>query len=60
MIAWSLLGLYIASLFVCLPKIFAKAGRPAWEGLVPFYNLYVWNKIPESLGIGRSCSWPQG
>ena len=52
MIAWSLLGLYIVSLFLCLPKIFAKAGRPAWEGLVPFYNLYVWNKI-----LGKPWYW---
>ena len=52
MIAWSLLGLYIAALFLCLPKIFAKAGRPAWQGLVPFYNLYVWNKI-----LGKPWYW---
>ena len=52
MIAWSLLGLYFISLFLCLPKIFTKAGRPAWEGLVPFYNLYVWNKI-----LGKPWYW---
>ncbi|MGV9012505.1 MAG: S26 family signal peptidase [Flavobacteriales bacterium] len=52
MIAWLLLALYIACLFICLPKIFAKAGLPAWQGLVPFYNLYVWNRI-----LGKPWYW---
>lgn len=52
MIAWLLFALYILSLFICLPKIFAKAGRHAWEGLVPLYNLYVWNKI-----LGKPWYW---
>ncbi len=52
MTAWFFFALYIAALFICLPKIFAKAGRPAWQGLVPFYNLYVWNKI-----LGKPWYW---
>ncbi|HMN05404.1 MAG TPA: S26 family signal peptidase [Flavobacteriales bacterium] len=52
MIAWTLLGLYIALLFVCLPKVFAKAGLPAWKGAVPVYNLIVWNKI-----LGKPWYW---
>lgn len=52
MIAWTLFGLYIALLFICLPKVFAKAGRPAWQGAVPLYNLVVWNKI-----LGKPWYW---
>lgn len=33
--------LIIAPFFVGLYKVFEKAGRPGWEGLVPFYNLYI-------------------
>jgi hypothetical protein len=39
MIAWFLLALYIIVLFATLPKIFAKAGAPAWKGWVPLLNL---------------------
>lgn len=52
MIAWTLFGLYVALLFVCLPKVFAKAGRPAWQGAVPLYNLVVWNKL-----LGKPWYW---
>lgn len=52
MIAWSLFALYIALLFVVLPKVFAKAGRPAWQGAVPIYNLVVWNKV-----LGKPWYW---
>jgi signal peptidase I len=52
MIAWLLLALYFVIVFISLPKVFAKAGRPAWEGSVPFYNLYVWNKI-----MGKPWYW---
>lgn len=52
MIAWFLLALYIAALFICLPKIFAKAGEAAWKGAVPLYNLVVWNKI-----LGKPWYW---
>jgi signal peptidase I len=52
MVAWFLLALYILSLFICLPKIFAKAGTAAWKGLVPFYNLVVWNKL-----LGKPWYW---
>lgn len=52
MIAWSLLALYILSLFICLPRIFAKAGAPAWKGFVPFLNLYAWNRL-----LGKPWYW---
>ena len=52
MIPWILLLAYLAVLFVCLPKIFAKAGAPAWAGYVPGYNLYVWNKL-----LGKPWYW---
>lgn len=52
MIAWFLLALYLVSLFICLPKIFAKAGVPAWKGLVPFLNLWEWNRI-----LGKPWYW---
>ena len=26
-------------------KIFSKAGQPGWACLIPFYNIYVYNKI---------------
>ncbi|MCC6840285.1 MAG: signal peptidase I [Flavobacteriales bacterium] len=52
MIAWILLALYVVLLFICLPKVFAKAGVPAWKGYVPLYNLVVWNKI-----LGKPWYW---
>jgi signal peptidase I len=52
MTAWLLFALYILVLFICLPKIFAKAGLPAWKGLVPLYRLYVWNKL-----LGKPWYW---
>ena len=52
MIPWILLLAYLAVLFVCLPKIFAKAGTAAWAGYVPGYNLFVWNRI-----LGKPWYW---
>ncbi|MFT3885634.1 MAG: signal peptidase I [Flavobacteriales bacterium] len=52
MIAWVLFAAYIALLFICLPKLFAKAGIPAWKGAVPFYNLFVWNRM-----LGKPWYW---
>ena len=31
----------LAVIFVSLWKLFEKAGRPGWEGIVPIYNLYI-------------------
>ena len=45
MIAWLLLLSYFVVVYACLWKLFVKAGRKAWEGFVPVYNLYVWNTI---------------
>lgn len=52
MIPWLLLIAYLIVLFACLPKLFAKAGKPAWAGLVPGYNLFVWNQI-----LGKPWYW---
>ncbi len=52
MIPWILLLAYLVVLFVCLPKIFAKAGTPAWAGWIPGYNLFVWNRI-----LGKPWYW---
>ncbi|MBK8613541.1 MAG: signal peptidase I [Flavobacteriales bacterium] len=52
MIPWLLLLSYFAVVYACLWKLFVKAGRKAWEGFVPFYNLYVWNQI-----IGKPWYW---
>lgn len=38
---FALIAIYFATFW----KIFQKAGRPAWEGFIPIYNLYVWLKI---------------
>jgi signal peptidase I len=45
MIPYIFLLSYIAVLFACLWKLFQKAGRPAWAGFVPFYNIVVWLQI---------------
>ncbi len=52
MIPWLLLLAYFVVLFACLPKIFAKAGSPAWAGLVPGYNFFIWNRI-----LGKPWYW---
>ncbi len=36
-----IVGAYMYSFY----KLFPLAGRKAWEGLVPFYNIYVWLKV---------------
>jgi len=43
--SWIIWLLVTASLLVSLYRIFPLAGRPAWEALVPGYNLYIWLKI---------------
>jgi signal peptidase I len=45
MVPYIVLFTYIAVLFASLWKLFQKAGRPAWEGFVPFYNILVWLRI---------------
>lgn len=45
MLPYLFLFAYFAVLYACLWKLFVKAGRKAWEGFVPLYNLYVWNKL---------------
>jgi hypothetical protein len=37
---------------VSLWKIFEKAGKPGWAGIVPIYNLIVWMEI-----VGRPLWW---
>lgn len=38
---YSLMAVYMA----CFWKLFQRAGRKPWEGLVPIYNVYIWLKI---------------
>ncbi|MDQ3101985.1 MAG: S26 family signal peptidase [Bacteroidota bacterium] len=45
MIPYIFLLTYVFVLFACLWKLFQKAGRPAWAGFVPFYNIVVWLQI---------------
>lgn len=44
-IPYLLLFLYFAVAMGCLWKLFIKAGRKGWEGLIPGYNIWVWTKI---------------
>lgn len=38
----SLIGLFLLLLIlISMWKIFTKAGRPGWEGIIPFYNFYI-------------------
>jgi signal peptidase I len=37
----------VVAIFGSLWKLFQKAGRASWEGLVPGYNLFVWQKITD-------------
>jgi signal peptidase I len=52
MIPYLFLLAYFIVLYASLWKLCVKAGRKAWEGLVPFYNIYIWNKI-----IGKPWWW---
>lgn len=40
-----------ALIFISFWKICKKAGREGWEGLIPFYNYYVF------LQIGKNPTW---
>ncbi|HEU0092529.1 MAG TPA: DUF5684 domain-containing protein [Vicinamibacteria bacterium] len=42
----------VVLVFVSLWKIFEKAGKPGWAGIVPIYNLIVWLEI-----VGRPIWW---
>ena len=42
----------IGLLLACFWKIYEKAGREGWEGIVPIYNLYVLTQI-----IGKPWWW---
>jgi hypothetical protein len=51
--ATALIGLAVALLvFVSLWKIFEKAGKPGWAGIIPIYNMIVWLEI-----VGRPVWW---
>ncbi len=42
---WLLFFLLTIAYFASFWKLFEKAGREKWEGLVPGYNLWVWLKV---------------
>jgi hypothetical protein len=46
---WLAVGVLV---FVSLWKIFEKAGKPGWAGIVPIYNIIVWLEI-----VGRPIWW---
>jgi signal peptidase I len=52
MLPYLLLISYFLVLYASLWKLLVKAGRKAWEGLVPFYNFWVWAKV-----IGKPWYW---
>ncbi|RKH61721.1 signal peptidase I [Corallococcus aberystwythensis] len=43
---------FIAAYIAGLWKIFVKAGRPGWEAIIPFYNLYILLQV-----VGRPGWW---
>ena len=45
MVPYLFLFAYFAVLFASLWKLFQKAGKPAWAGFVPGYNILIWLKI---------------
>ena len=45
MIPYLFLFAYFAVLLASLWKLFQKAGKPAWAGFVPGYNILVWLQI---------------
>ncbi|MCB0770552.1 MAG: hypothetical protein KDC00_09120, partial [Flavobacteriales bacterium] len=45
MIPYIFLYAYFAVLLASLWKLFQKAGKPAWAGFVPGYNILVWLQI---------------
>lgn len=51
-IPWILLGLVMVEHLVFLPKLFEKAGLPAWQGRIPGLNYLTWLKM-----IGRPWYW---
>ena len=51
--AFMLIWLAVAVLvLVSLWKIFEKAGKPGWAGIVPIYNIIVWLEL-----VGRPIWW---
>ena len=44
----AIVGFLLASVW----KVFEKAGRPGWEGIIPIYNLYILLKI-----VGKPGWW---
>jgi signal peptidase I len=50
MIDTILLILTLVVHYATLWRIFQKAGRKAWEGLIPIYNLFIWLKLMQKPG----------
>jgi len=44
---WIINIILLIALHVGLVKLFIKAGRQAWEALIPGYNLFIWLKLIE-------------
>lgn len=43
-LSWFSLVLWVV-VIVALWKVFAKAGRPGWAAIIPFYSTWVWAEI---------------
>ena len=50
----------VVLVFVSLWKIFEKAGKPGWAGIVPIYNIVVLlgDRGPADLVDRAACSFP--
>lgn len=44
--------LIVVLLLVSMWKVYEKAGRQGWEGIIPIYNLYVMLQIINNRGGG--------
>jgi hypothetical protein len=49
---WVVLGIIVALYLVSWWRIFEKAGRPGWKGIIPFYNIFILLKI-----VGKPGWW---
>ncbi len=49
---WGFFGILVIVQLISFWKIFVKAGRPGWEGIIPIYNIYILLKI-----VGKPGWW---
>ena len=49
---WICYGIIFLLILIAWWKIFEKAGRPGWQGIIPIYNFYILLKI-----VGKPGWW---